>query len=467
MQARTIRRLLTAVAPILALAGCDNQTPPTAAPSNRLALDAVAATCTVTSTGDAGAGSLRVAIADPACSTITFGLTLPATITLTSAQLTIDRNVSIEGPGADKLTVARSVAAGTPSFTIFVVQVGVTSAISGITVSHGNASVGGGIYNDGVLTLSRIAVTENTAVFVGGVANSRTGNMTITHSLIANNTAAANSGGVENKGVLILANSTVSGNTSGNNGGGVNEEGSGSTLITHSTITGNSAAQSGGGIRAAGTSFGPNGIGSTLTIRNSVIAGNTAALYPDMSSATFSPRASYTLFGIFAGFGIAGSGPGGNLFSSTGPLDPKLGPLTLNGPGTTATHALLKGSPAIDAGICTDEAGSDVTDDQRGFARPQGPKCDMGAFEKALPTPVELTEDLIGLAAGTPGLSKGTLSKLDGALVQIRAGKTASACGKLAEFITDVQDHRGKNVATAAADALIAGAQKIRVALGC
>jgi hypothetical protein len=56
------------------------------------------------------------------------------------------------------------------------------------------------------------------------------------------------------------------------------------------------------------------------------------------------------------------------------PLDPKLGPLANNG-GYSQTHALLGGSPAIDTGGSTC-----ASTDQRGFARPAGTACDIGAF---------------------------------------------------------------------------------------
>jgi len=56
--------------------------------------------------------------------------------------------------------------------------------------------------------------------------------------------------------------------------------------------------------------------------------------------------------------------------------NPLLGPLQNNG-GQTQTHALLTGSPAIDAGTNT----GCPTTDQRGIARPQGATCDIGAFE--------------------------------------------------------------------------------------
>jgi hypothetical protein len=89
--------------------------------------------------------------------------------------------------------------------------------------------------------------------------------------------------------------------------------------------------------------------------------------------------AGYNLIENTAGCTISGDTTG----NITG-LDPKLGPLALNPPGTTETHALQPGSPAIDAGNpagCTDASGNPVTTDQRGVPRPQGLSCDIGAYE--------------------------------------------------------------------------------------
>ena len=68
---------------------------------------------------------------------------------------------------------------------------------------------------------------------------------------------------------------------------------------------------------------------------------------------------------------------------------PKLGPLQNNG-GPTQTHALLPGSPAIDAGNsfgCRDNLGALLATDQRGFFRTADgdsngtARCDIGAYE--------------------------------------------------------------------------------------
>jgi len=67
---------------------------------------------------------------------------------------------------------------------------------------------------------------------------------------------------------------------------------------------------------------------------------------------------------------------GPNIFGK----DPLLLPLGKYG-GPTLTHALKSGSPALDAGFCTDMCGDIVKEDQRGVSRPQGRVCDIGAFE--------------------------------------------------------------------------------------
>src|SRR5205807_230951 len=66
----------------------------------------------------------------------------------------------------------------------------------------------------------------------------------------------------------------------------------------------------------------------------------------------------------------------GNIYG----VDPRLGALGFNG-GATWTHALLPGSPAIDAGM----TGGAPPRDQRDVPRPQGQRADVGAYEKVCP----------------------------------------------------------------------------------
>ena len=98
-------------------------------------------------------------------------------IILTSAELLINKNLTIQGPGANLLTVQRSAAGGAPHFRIFNIQSG-TVNISGLTVTNGYApdvdvnqdgAPGGGIHNSGTLTLMGVTVSGNRAG-VGGHA---------------------------------------------------------------------------------------------------------------------------------------------------------------------------------------------------------------------------------------------------------------------------------------------------------
>ena len=87
-----------------------------------------------------------------------------------------------------------------------------------------------------------------------------------------------------------------------------------------------------------------------------------------------------------------------------------LGPLRINAPGATATHGLLAGSSAIDAGNCSTQG---VLVDQRGVSRSQGPACDIGAYE--LRTPVAINDAYVAMQGRTmalpaPGILSNDLS---------------------------------------------------------
>ncbi|HEY0369187.1 MAG TPA: hypothetical protein VGC85_06295, partial [Chthoniobacterales bacterium] len=80
---------------------------------------------TVTNTNDSGAGSLRQVIADATPGdTITFAASVTGAITLTTAELVIDKDLTISGPGAGVLTVQRSSVSGTPRFRVFRIAFG-------------------------------------------------------------------------------------------------------------------------------------------------------------------------------------------------------------------------------------------------------------------------------------------------------------------------------------------------------
>ena len=165
-------------------------------------------------------------------------------------------------------------------------------------------------------------------------------------------------------------------------GGGI-YKGAGQLDTNNLTIAGNTADPNvnggdGGGIFVDGSGF---------NISNSIVAGNVdaspGAETPDCV-ATLASSLGHNLIGNSTGCNFAGSNGGpqtGDVLDP--PYGPGLGALQSNG-GVTQTHALLAGSPAIDAGNPAPPdniAPACATADQRGTVRPVGARCDIGAFE--------------------------------------------------------------------------------------
>ena len=175
-------------------------------------------------------------------------------------------------------------------------------------------------------------------------------------------------GGISNSGSLIMHNSTISGNRSGDGrdedgrGGGVYNAGSAS--LVNSTMAENSAPTG-----AAGAGL---WTGGAAMLQDTILAANTAG------------QAAADCGGvvILLGHNLVERSTGCTLIGDpqTNILDQPalIGPLALNAPGSTETHALLPNSPAVNAGSCS---GGIITTDQRGVPRPQGAACDIGAYE--------------------------------------------------------------------------------------
>ncbi|NCC53552.1 MAG: right-handed parallel beta-helix repeat-containing protein [Spartobacteria bacterium] len=211
------------------------------------------ATITVTNTSDSGAGSLRQAIADAnSGDTINFSLAYPAQITV-NTRLDIHKNLVIDGPGIHSLRVHKTISDPDPVFQVNSLNINVT--IRGLTISGGNAGIGGGIYAaNGNLRLENCRVTQNSANLGGGVAVANSASLTAVDTEISHNTAGTSdtgSGGgiyVFNQGSLSLERVTVINNTCGYSGGGIDLSCPGTVTITDSTIADNTATKYGGGI---------------------------------------------------------------------------------------------------------------------------------------------------------------------------------------------------------------------------
>ena len=341
----------------------------------------------VNTNNDSVTGSLRSVIAS-ACtgSTITFAPDVRGAISLTSGELLINKGLTINGPGANLLSIQRSSAAGTPNFRIFHMNGNFNVSISGLTIAKGffPGNLGGGISNDnGTLILDSVTVSGNTADIGAGIYTGRAA--TITNSTISGNTVSGNiagdgGGAIYNQGgTLNLTNSTLASNFAqtaggGGQGGGIRNN-LGTVSILNSTIAGNTADQ-GGGI------YHSNGGG--VTVQNSIIAQNTSASGPDLNG-TFTSSGFNLIGNSSASSGFTNGTNNDQVGSATSPINPLLGSLLDNG-GPTFTRALLSGSPAIDKGKTNNSS-----TDQRGFPRPidfsgianatNGDGSDIGAFE--------------------------------------------------------------------------------------
>jgi len=353
--------------------------------------------------------------------TINFSVT--GTISL-ATELTINSDVTINGPGAASLTLA-------PSSTnrALYIKSNHTTAISGVTfqgngttlvdgaalyhysgtltiqncVFTGNKTTtkGGAIFNyGGTLIIKSSTFTGNRAGDRGGAIFMYSGNLSIDASTLSGNQSVRDGGAISfyhyggTNGALTMTNSTLSGNQSTgatSRGGAVHMYRTLASTITNSTISGNSSNNGSGALYLRNS--------SPLTISNSTVSGNSAV---NIAGGITLYKATLNLVSTIVANSSSGTGtrdieigPGGIVngtnslvqnatgfgFSSgsgniTG-VNPLLGPLANNG-GPTQTMALLAGSPAIDKGSNP----LALAFDQRGtpFVRSSG-VTDIGAYE--------------------------------------------------------------------------------------
>ena len=143
---------------------------------------------------DSGAHSLRAGILS-GDATIAFAPGLHGTITLTSGELPINHSVTIDGPGANTLSVS-----GNDASRVFDISGSASVTISGLTITDGLATAGGGILLEGsaALSISNCTLTGNEALgnaagggFGGGIEDNSSGALTVTNSTFDTNKAIA------------------------------------------------------------------------------------------------------------------------------------------------------------------------------------------------------------------------------------------------------------------------------------
>ncbi len=403
---------------------------------------------------DGSVGSLRSVVAAALSGdTIDLSALTCSTITLTQGQIPINvDDLTIVGPGANYLTIdgndqdrvfahfgygtlslsemtvshGSKVVSGTDVGAGGCIASGSYLAFTDLVVSHcraeGEGGYGGAVFAYG-LGISNSTITDSVAIGThptnftaafGGAAFLYT--LDMTNSTISGNSAQRNlkpgNGGYEIGGAIVLvhggtiAGSTIDSNYSYGRAGAIASFQQ-SLTISNSTISGNRAQNGiGGGLHLR--------IFADLVLYNDTITANHAAL--DGGGVFLNPgqKSLTTLSSIISG-NTVGGGTGADIYASTPitlagsnnligsiaapvtlPLDTlrtsaHLLPLAANG-GATRTHALMAGSPALDAG--TNAQG--LANDQRGagFARVFGPSADIGAFEAQqkllLPPPAQI-----------------------------------------------------------------------------
>ena len=306
--------------------------------------------------------------------TIRFSLGQGSIITLTSPLPLISENLTIDGSNVTGLTIN---AGGNGR--ILEIGTGADVTVRNLRLTGGAAgSEGGAILNRGQLTVLESQLFGNSAQEGGAIYNSFQGALTLRDSVFSDNEATASGGAIYSV-VTFLAERSSFMNNSASGTGGALFLGSGITL-RNSTFSGNSALDGGalyiqggvanisdttiaGNVSSGGAGAGGVHNGGVLNLSNSIIAGSTGSDC-DTTSGTIGTN-NYNL--IEDGTCAVGAS---NFLTG----DPLLGPGRYNG-GKTVTRALLPGSPAIDSSEAC--GGSD----QRGVVRPQGTRCDRGAYE--------------------------------------------------------------------------------------
>lgn len=344
------------------------------------------------------------------------------TLTHGVADFQLDGSDVIGGGGAifnaENLTVASSHITG-------------NSAPNVLDGSYETRLAGGGIQSRGSLSIVESTISGNSATGSGGGIDAG-GQLLVLGSTISNNSAAYSGGAIATNGyaTLAIADSTISGNQAGGSGGGLALEGI--TNIHQSTISGNAAQHGGGGISFFGSSTDTaslvvaqstitgnvvgaagvaGGVGASssygdsyqFTLKNSIVAGNSKGGAAADIAGTATPGVSrHNLIGDSGSAGGLTNGTDGNIVGVS--VATVLNATLANNGGPTFTHALLAGSPAINAGggLATPADAFDADNDgnttetipfdQRGvgFVRINGTQIDIGAFESGTALPATL-----------------------------------------------------------------------------
>lgn len=302
--------------------------------------------------------AMTAAITAGGTNDITFSVS--GTITLVSdlPTITSGNTLTIDGTG-QSVTID-----GAYAHRPFLFQSGSIGTLKNLTITKGlgpssGTPNGGAIHNTGTLTVTNCSLTDNKSPNGGAILND--GTLTVADSTFSGNQATQSSiglgGAIEHaaSGNLTVTNSTFANNTAVGSGGGIFVGGTGTAIVTNSTFSGNSAGTGGSAIAR---------ISGGVTIKNTILA----------NSVTGSNCSGTITNG---GYNIDDANSCGlDILPIQGSMhntNPQLGPLT------GGVFPLNTNSPAID-GVKAGGRNGCPTTDQRGEAR-DDLYCDIGAYE--------------------------------------------------------------------------------------
>jgi predicted outer membrane repeat protein len=339
-----------------------------------------------------GKCTLRAAVQESniCCFTNTVNFNLPpaSVINLTLGELHVTRFINIVGPGSKNLTVQRSPVSGTSNFRVFHLTTSEVyrSFFRGFKIKNGNTNFGGAIYVESpgtALLLNDIVISDNSASRGGGIYNE--GKLSLSRSLVNSNSTVnasfARGGGLYNFGSgsqAYVVNSTITENFSADGGAIYNE---GNLVLINDTVSHNEASGSGGSIF--------NAAGGTASFLNTIVGMDDCFL--GSLSGSFNSLGGNLITDARNSKGFT-NGVNGDQVSDNNAVNPLLAPLADNG-GETATRALQAGSPAINKGNnCVTNASCPSpypgqggfylkTDQRTNHRRLAGDTVDVGAVE--------------------------------------------------------------------------------------
>jgi hypothetical protein len=403
----------------------------------------------------------------------------------------VSRDLTLQGSGGATLD-------GQSAGSVLTIDPGKTVRVTGLTITDGstNGIGGGGIFNNGgTLSVSQSVIEGNQALsfdagFGGGILN-QGGTLTVQGSTFGpnfNESAAIDTGdAIANEGgTATITTSTFNAPA----GTVIRNDQSGSLTISASTISrgiiairnvSGSITLENSTVTGVGEPFAVGAVQNfdTATIVASTISGNLGLGIQSLGTATVSDSIISNNNGDCSTFfvgtitdsgynldddGSCGFSAANHSLSNTNPMLDPTG-LADNG-GPTLTIALEPGSPAVDAippGV--NGCGTTVATDQRGVTRPQGPGCDMGAFE-AVFTPAQL---LAALQNAVNGLPPGTslADKVAQAITYFDKHDIPDTCSILTAFVNQVKALPSRIISKSEAATLIGIARQTKTLLGC